>query len=288
MNDDAEQRPAAHSIGPVFLNHFYIVLDAQTYKEIEESNFLREEFATFERRTTVRTDITYTGIYFYGTQTYFEFFEPGQYDRVEGACAVASGVETPGASDRVKQRLESYTKMPASKKAVTRRVNERDLPWFHMVSVSYNGSPAKLSTWVMEYHEDFLDNWYPDLSPKTRGITREEVLERYVAKLGEHEKRKSKYIEDVVEMTLALSEAESELFIKECEAFGYKITSDKNRTICEGPAIKYTIIAGANSSSAITSIKLSLKRDKKGERVYRFGGRSVLQFDDDRTATWSF
>jgi hypothetical protein len=287
MNGDAEQ-PAVQVTDPVYLNHFYFVLDAQTYKEIRESKFLQEEFAAFEQRTTVRTDITYTGIYYYGTHTYFEFFQPGGYGRVEGAGGIASGVEAAGAGDRVKQRLESYTKMPARKNAITRRVDEKDLPWFHMITVGYKDSPLKLSTWLMEYHEDFLNRWHPELSPKSRGVTREEILERYVAKLGDQENRKSKYLDDVVEMTLALSETERELFIKEREAFGYKITSDKNRTTCEGPAIKYEIIAGANSPGAIASIKMSLRREKKGQRVYRFGSRSVLQFNDDRTATWTF
>ncbi|HVG21343.1 MAG TPA: DUF5829 family protein [Blastocatellia bacterium] len=287
MNTDAE-RPAAQPTAPVYLNHFYTVLDARTYREIKESEFLKEEFATFEQRTTVRTDLTYTGIYFYGAHTYFELFEPGEYGRVEGACGVAFGVEAPGAGDRVKQRFESQAGKPASKNLITRRVDEKDLPWFYMVAFSYKDPAMKLSTWLMEYHEDFLNNWHPELSPKSRGITREEVLERYVAKLGDQEKRKGKYLEDVIEMTLALGEAERELFIKECESFGYKIASDENTTTCEGPDMKYALIAAANSPNAVTSIKMSLRRDKNGERVYRFGSRSVLQFDDDQTATWSF
>jgi Family of unknown function (DUF5829) len=288
MSGDIDQEPAAQTTDPVYLNHFFLVLDAETYKEIKESKFLQEEFATFEHRTTVRTDITYTGIYFYGTHTYFEFFEPGGYGRAEGAGGIASGVEAPGAGDRVKRQLEIYTKAPAWNNPVTRRVGEKDLPWFHMIRVAHKDSTARLSTWLMEYHEEFLNNWYPELSPKSRGITREEVLERYVAKLGDREKRKGKYLDDVVEITLALAENEKELFIKEREAFGYKITGDEKRTVCEGPGIRYAIIAAANSPGAIASIKMSLRRDKKGQRVYRFGSRSVLQFNDDRAATWSF
>jgi hypothetical protein len=286
--NDAEQQSAAQITDPVYLNHFYLVLDAQTYEEIKESKFIKEEFAAFEHRTTVRADITYTGIYFYGTHTYFEFFAPGGYNRAQGAGGIASGVEAQGASDRLKQRLESYTKTSVFNRAVTRRVDEKEIPWFHMGGVNYKEMSPKLSTWLMEYHKDFLSNWYPELSPKTSGITRKEILERYTAKIGDHEKRMGKYLEDVVEMTLALGETDRALFIKEREAFGYKITSDKNRTVCEGPNIKYTIIAGTDSSSAISSIKMSLKRDKKGQKVYRFGSKSVLQFNDDRTATWSF
>ena len=31
-----------------------------------------------ERRTTVRADTSYTALYFYGTNTYFEFFDAGR------------------------------------------------------------------------------------------------------------------------------------------------------------------------------------------------------------------
>jgi hypothetical protein len=288
MNDGLENKLTAQSADPVYLNHFFIVLDSQTYKEIKDTKFLREEFAPFEQRTTARTDITYTGIYFYGTSTYFEFFEPGGYNRSEGSVGIASGIEAPGASVRLKQRLESYTKAPVFKNVVTRKVNEKEVPWFHSTGVVYKDRAAKLSTWLMEYHEDFLGNWYPDLSPKTRGITRKEFLERYTARIDESEKRKSKYFEDVVEMTLALDETEKAWFIKEREAFGYKIAGGENKTVLEGPDIRYTIIPKSPSSSAIVSFKMSLKRDKQGQKVYRFGPRSVLQFNDDRTATWSF
>ncbi|HEX8088096.1 MAG TPA: DUF5829 family protein [Blastocatellia bacterium] len=287
MNDNAEQL-AAPITDPVYLNHFYTVLDTQTYKEIKESEFLREEFATFEQRTTVRTDITYTGIYFYGTHTYFEFFEPGEYGRIEGACGIAFGVEAPGAGDRVRRRFESRAGKPAPDNLMTRRVDDKDLPWFHMVEFSYKDPAMKLSTWLMEYHEDFLSNWHPEFSPESRGITRKEILERYVAKLCGHERRKGKYLDDVVEMTLALGDTERELFIKGCEAFGYRVTGDKNRTTCDGPAIRYDVVEAANSPGVTSSIKMSLKRDKDGQRVYRFGGQSVLQFNGDRTATWSF
>lgn len=288
MNAGTEDRSNAQAAGPVYLNHFFIVLDSQTYKEIKESQFLQEEFAAFEERTTVRADITYTGIYFYGTHTYFEFFQPGEYNRSEGSCGIASGVETPGASDRLKQRLESYTGAPVVKNPVSRRVNEKEVPWFYMTVVNHKNRPAKLSTWLMEYDNNFLSNWYPELSPKSRGITRKEILERYTAKLGDNEKRAGKYLEDVFEMTLALDETERAGFIKEREAFGYKITSDQSKTVVEGPAIKYTLIASTTSSNSAVSFKMSLKRDKNGQKVYRFGSRSVLRFNDDRTATWSF
>ncbi|HKS43122.1 MAG TPA: DUF5829 family protein, partial [Blastocatellia bacterium] len=94
---------AKENMTPVYLNHFFLTLDPQTYKEIWDSPFLKDEFATFEQRTTVRADMTYTGIYFYGRRTYFEFFEAGT---ASGRAEGASGIEAPGASDQLKERLE--------------------------------------------------------------------------------------------------------------------------------------------------------------------------------------
>ncbi|HKP87800.1 MAG TPA: DUF5829 family protein [Blastocatellia bacterium] len=281
--------PAKESMDPIYLNHFFLTVDPQTYKEISESQFLKDEFAAFEQRTTVRADMTYTGIYFYGTRTYFEFFEAGKASgRMEGASGVASGIEARGGSDRLKGHLESSLKIGAMKTTITRKTNDKDVPWFHSVGGNFGNKASVITTWTMEYHEDFLNNWYPELSPRTRGITREEVLERYTAKLGDNEKRKQKYIDDVIEMRLALDEKDGAGFIKERESFGYKILSDADKTTCEGPGIKYVVTARTPESVGITAIKLSLRKNKTGQKVYRFGRRSVLQFNDDRTATWSF
>src|SRR6516165_8816112 len=61
----------------VFLNHFYVVLDSPTYRAVEEDAFLRKHFAVNEKRTTTNAEMTYTGLYFYGINTYFEFFDIG-------------------------------------------------------------------------------------------------------------------------------------------------------------------------------------------------------------------
>jgi hypothetical protein len=277
------------NMNPVYLNHFFLTLDPQTYKEIWDSPFLKDEFATFEQRTTVRADMTYTGIYFYGTRTYFEFFEAGKASgRMEGASGIASGIEAPGGSDQLKERLESFLNIKAMKTTITRKMNDKEIPWFHSVGGNFVDRTPILTSWTMEYHKDFLNGWYPDLSPKTGGITRQEILERYTAKLGDNEKRKQKYIDDVIEMHLALDEKGRSQFVKEREAFGYKITSNASQTICEGPKIKYIVTEQSPESVGITAIKMSLRKNKSGQKAYRFGRKSVLQFNDDRTATWSF
>lgn len=287
--DSLAQRPIKGTMNPIYLNHFYLTLDAETFNAIKASPFLKDEFATFEQRTTVRTDITYTGIYFYGTHTYFEFFEAGSNSgRQEGATGIASGLEARGGSDTLMQRLETVLNVKPVKATITRKVGDKDVPWFYQVGANFADRRAMLATWTMEYHEEFLNNWYAELSPTSRGITRAEILERYTAKLGDNQRRKQKYLDDVIEIRLALDDKDRTLFVKEREAFGYRVTTEQGQTVCEGPGIKIILAARTPSAIGITAIKLSLKRAKQGEKVYRFGKRSVLQFNDDRTATWSF
>ena len=136
----------ARNAGPVFtinvmdtvyLNHFFVTIDAESYKAIESSPFLRDEFAPFEQRTTVRQDTSYTGIYFCGAHTYFEFFEAGSgLGRMTGASGVAFGVEAAGTSQRLKPRLEAALGVPVAVRPITRRTGDRDADWFYMTAAA--------------------------------------------------------------------------------------------------------------------------------------------------------
>ncbi|MEN3332538.1 MAG: hypothetical protein V7641_1903 [Blastocatellia bacterium] len=287
-NKPSSPRPlSGETMDTVYLNHFFLTVDAESYNAIQSSAFLRDEFAPFEQRTTVRQDLTYTGSYFYGAHTYFEFFEAGRASgRVLGASGIAFGVEAPGASLRLKPRLEAAFKMPVAVRPITRRVGDRDLDWFYMTTAD-GTQPSLLQTWVMEYRDSFLNDWYGELKPATRGITRAEILERYTARLGENDKRRQKLLEDVIEITLALPDAEGARLLKACEAFGYRATNSAGKTRCAGPGITLTLIAPNSYVRGIIAVKFSLRHAKQGQKTYRFG-KSVLQFNDDRTALWTF
>src|ERR1700754_3897033 len=182
----------------VYLNHFFLTLDGESYAAVQSSSFLRNEFATFEQRTTVRKDTSYTGSYFYGAHTYFEFFEAGRgLDRTAGANGIAFGVETVGASLRLKPRLAEMLAVSVEVRPITRQVGDRDVDWFYMTVAADKQPSPLLQTWVMEYRESFLNDWHGELSPATRGITRAEILERYTAKLGDNDKRRQQLLEDV-------------------------------------------------------------------------------------------
>ena len=71
-----------------------------------------------------------------------------------------------------------------------------------------------------EYDRDFLANWYPGLTA-ARGITRAEVLDRYVAKIGKTKDRETAVLRNVTGLVLALDEGDRTLLGKHLLPVGW-------------------------------------------------------------------
>ena len=241
--------------GPVVtLNHFYVVVDAATYAAARTSAFLTREFAPFEARTTVRNDKSYTGIYWYGRRTYFELFEPGEQGPA-GASGLALGVEEPAASALVQQRWEDALGT-AGGGLVTRKTETDEVFWFEM---TYAREIPGLRVWLMEYHRDFLARWYGTLT-KARSITRADVLDRYVAKIGRSDRRESALLKDVVGLTIAFAPAEREALVGQLRAVGWTATDDANAVVCRGPdAERFRLVTPVDARPGIVEVEFSLQ-----------------------------
>ena len=144
------------TIPPVFLNHFFVVVDAVSYRALQESSYMTGAFAPFEIRTTARNDQTYTGAYWYGRRTYFEAFEPDAQGPL-GASGLAFGVDGKGESAVVKAAWAAAFG-GADSGTVTRKTENGEPAWFQM---TYAKAQAGLRVWLMEYDLDFLARWYP-------------------------------------------------------------------------------------------------------------------------------
>ena len=262
----------------MLFNHFFVVTDAATYREAQASRFLTQEFAAFEKRTTARNDQTYTGIYFYGRRTYFELFEPGPQGE-PGASGLALGVEVPGASTAVK-KLWTEALGGAGGGPVTRRTETDEVPWFEMAFAQRGGPGAGpgLRVWLMEYDRDFLARWYPHLTP-ARTITRSDVLDRYVAKIGQSARRDAFLMKDVTSLTLALSADDREALLAQLKAVGYTVRDEKGTTVCEGPDIQLRIVPPTGVARGIQEVEFSLQSRAKPAQ-HRFGS-ALLTLDGD-------
>ncbi|MEW6129861.1 MAG: DUF5829 family protein [Acidobacteriota bacterium] len=265
---------------PVYLNHFFLVVDGETYADIEKNEFLRKQFAPNETRTTRRTDISYTGLYFYGRNTYFEFFDASkETKRKTSETGIAFGVEQTGASKILQKQLGSENPFK-----VTRLYNDKQVDWFYMLTGKTSSFTSGSSFWVMEYLPSFLREWNPQ-ADNSAGIERRQILQRYTAVLKEVPK--DPVFQDVLAITVALDENLKKSLIDSCKLFGYEAKTNGNLTTMIGADITLTIIPETQSRKGIQSFTFKYKtRPKRDE--YRFGNHSVLRFGDNHRAVWSF
>ena len=244
---------AADTAPTVFLNHFYVVVDADTYSAVQASPFLTGELAPFEKRTTQRNDTSYTGLYWYGRRTYFELFEPGAQGPV-GASGLALGVEAPGGSAAVEQAWRKAMGA-AGHGPITRKTETGEVPWFGM---TYGRVIPGLRVFLMEYDREFLARWYGALT-KARSITRADVLDRYVAKVGRQ--REGALLEDVTGLTIALAPESREALVKQLLAVGWPSRAEGTSVVCAGPeSVELHLIEPAGGLSGITEVRFSLRR----------------------------
>ena len=270
---------------PVPLNHFYIVLDSDTYKAIVESDFLRKQFAVSELRTTVRTDLSYKGVYFYGANTYFEFFDVsmGGFGPV-GSGGVALGVDQSGGLDILKTELASD--FEARKMPVTRPYDQKQVPWFFSAYPKNYSLSSPLRFWIMEYHPDFLSAWNPEAGNPDRGMSRGRILARYAKVLNTDPA--SRLLEDVVALEIAVDKATEKRFGELCQALGYSLHKEPGATIVKGPEITLKLIPETEPARGIRAITMRVRRAPEAGTDFNFGPKSSLKFQTNGTAIWSF
>jgi Family of unknown function (DUF5829) len=260
----------------VFLNHFFVVLDHDTYAAIDANAFLTREFAPFERRTTVRNDRSYTGIYFYGDHTYFEFFAAsGTSTFRKGTDGIAFTPEATGAIQALQKKADIEPP-----ELITRKAGEAQVPWFWASDLKGLPADAPVDAWLMEYHADFLAQWHPEKSLGERGIARRSILTRYKAVLSDAPSHP--LFIDVREITLAADPATIERMTAVCRQFGYRVEADGSLS---GPDVLLRFVAATSSKRGIVRVVLGVRDAPKRELHL---GKSVLRFDGHRHAVWEF
>ena len=279
------QSEAKSRLPQVFLNHFYVVIDSATYKDIEQSPFLRREFAVTEQRTTVRTDRTYTGLYFYGTNTYFEFFDvSSDTSRQPGFSGIALGVDQTGELQAVARVLSAA--FPVVQDTITRQYNGKQVPWFYAGEQKDFPIDSDLGVWFMEYHPRFLEEWNPQPGVRNQGVSRKQILQRYAAVLKDVPAEP--YFQDVVVLTVAVDEAHRKKLAGLFKLLGYSERTVGDAKVLKGPDIELRLLQQTEVARGIQEITMRVRRKPQGQAEFRFGTKSVLRFRGNGLATWSF
>jgi hypothetical protein len=269
---------------PVYLNHFFTVLDIETYKAIEASDFITKEFAPHEYRETVRGDRSYAGIYFYGKNTYFEFFDevsrgPGS----KGFSMLALGVDGQGELSALQSQLaDTY---PLSMRKITRGHNDAQIDWFDQANAdnARGGPQIGYGAWVMEYDPSFLSSWNPGASD-SEGISRAALLKRYIAVLDNAPV--DPYFEDIIGLTFALDPVSLQDAVDLVRAMGYEEQRVGERYVFSGPEFELQLEPVGEGGRGVRHMKMKVRRLPE-TREFRLGN-STLIFNDDYTASWTF
>lgn len=272
---------------PVALNHVYRVLDKDTFDAADHSEYLRAEFAQFERRTTKSGDDSWTGLYFYGESTYFEFLaaDPAR-QRPVGQSGVAFGVEEPGASAAVRKALETLGAGKVRSLERPRETAGRMVPWFRMTG--FEPTDPILVSWVMEYSPKFLAEWHPELRPGLSGISRRAVLERYQAKAALTVPVKDPLLKDVTAVRLALSPAQGQAFGRELSVLGFRGEAKGPGLAWSGPGVRIDVVPAAERELGIVALEMSLTRKPAEPKSIEFARGARLQIRTDGTASFTF
>jgi hypothetical protein len=256
---------------PVFLNHLFVVVDPETYAALAASTFLREIFAVSEERTTVRADRTYTGLYFYGERTYFEFLKPGSYV----GTGLALGVERARGLEDFARRLEGeHVRTQAG--PITRQLDGADLPWFQILGLEMPTSA--LTVFAMEYDPDFLVHWR-GMEFAHGWIARRDVLDGYAARLERTELRQRSSFLDISSVELSLNAVERQALAKAARAALWELEEEETRLRASGPQISLSVSPAAKDPSAgITRFEVRLRTPIAREPLTL--GRITVTFED--------
>lgn len=274
----------AQPVPRVGLNHFYLVPDSSTFAAIDASRFLRDTLGVFEARTTRRSDQTYTGVYWYGQTTYFEFLPPGSGGREAGHSGMAWGSDNAADSAAIRRALSTVPGDSAYAVMITRGYNGEQVPWFVQTALASASRTPELSTWVMNYAGDFLARWNGAQPPfGGASASRAAVLERYAAVVSQHDKRRRVPLADVTGLTVAVSEGTRARLLRECTALGIRVSA----TGCHADTFVLTLIPATASARGVVQIDLALRQAWSGPTVRRFG-RSELRMETAQRAVWRF
>jgi len=259
----------------IFLNHFYLTVDAETYDAIEASDFLREQFAPYELRTTQRTDISYTAQYFYGEKTYFEFFKRTKGNPYQGS-GLAIGIEEASGIERLARLWGSEVT------TITRGYESEQVPWFKLTAPTDLSETDAFTMWAMEYVPEFLPNWHPGKSDAT-GISRQALLDRYQAVIEPVERP---IMQDVIGLRIAMKPSALAKFKTYAGQWNYDIEESKKELTLQGPEdFQLRLFEVKEGEPGIREITFKTHYEPE-QRKHRLGN-STLTFKKDR-AVWTF
>jgi hypothetical protein len=280
------QAAPAQQLPTVYFNHAPMFFDQATLDDLSNSAFLKDEFSTFAKATIQRDGgkWSYTGVYIFGSATYFEFFPggtvglPGEPVFPTGQVTFAMWIDDreqlPMVCDSLKAHTNGVCELALQK-------DGKDLNWYDALRAKYSPDPSvRAFSWLMAlYGGDDLKKRVPDLKPDEDGTTREKSLKRPYAP--------NKLFRGITGVRLTVNRLERERLSQEFKAYAYQIREEGDKTIAAGHDFELIMVPAAANGSRQIAISMKLNRRKDGPQTVRIGKTSEMRFNGD-SAVWYF
>jgi hypothetical protein len=179
----------------VNFNHFYLVIDSSDISAIQKSEFIKNKFASLILRTTKGDSVTtWTGIYLFGLDNYFEIFDSNGIGEPPGNAGIGLSVDGIGEINQLDTFLAKKYKTETTLRV--RQLDREKIPWFNELDIIDSSffSQSHIFLWVMEYRPEYFD--YNHWKYNNNKLMRATCLDQYA------EERKDKILKRFTGITL--------------------------------------------------------------------------------------
>ncbi len=279
--------PALAQTPEVELNHVYVTLSKGTIDAISGSTVLSGQFSTPEARTVKSGNESWTGTYLMGWRAYLELFAPDGAEGYKGGdSGIGFSVPRPGSGEAVKRRLGAIPGESALSDLRSLQVDEKtSVPWFDDVHLK-SLEEGPFIAWVMDFRPEFVR--YRGIQPTDAGLVDRHA---YIAARYRTPDRKQAYedvfFDDLLEVHLELTAAESATFEKFATSLGYAASGDQGTRTYRRRTVSIVVSVVPTPVYRIRKVVCSLRRDAPPKSEHTFGPDARLTLEG-RLAVWSF
>ncbi len=265
------------------LNHFYAVLDEETFAAIRDSSFLSQEFAKVDTGLPDFLPVTEASnsIYIRGKNTYLEFFGPdNRFQEPVGQVGIGLGVDVPSQLEEIAEEWNRSLGGEVIRQQQSWTAEDPPIPWHDVLLHPDTLASPSLVLWASAYRSEFLPWLYPERSAKENGVARADFLAPHFDP--------ERLLEDITGLTLALPEPLRDKIARQLEAAGYERVGSEGGLKLQGRDWNLSLVEETESRRGLVAVEFSTTREKEGVEVVPVGLSSVLVFGRGPRATWAF
>ncbi|HLY72383.1 MAG TPA: DUF5829 family protein [Puia sp.] len=205
----------------VNFNHFYLVIDSSDLSALQNSGFIKNEFAaTITKTTKAGNGETWTGTYMQGLDNYFEIFDSSGGGAPLGYVGV--GLSVDGIGELKMLNSELAKKFQTETHLREKEYPDKKIPWFTSLGIkdSVFDSISHIEFWIMEYKKEYFD--YNHLKDDNKKLTRINYLRPY------EKERKGKILKRFTGITFKATDEEQEVFSNLLLSCGFRKIDDNS------------------------------------------------------------